>query len=84
MIPKFRETFIARDDNGDELEITQGYDGVDFYTEVSGRRIAVRGDGKWVSVVPGWKVETSPDYETMTVSYLRRCAEDGETILTQG
>jgi hypothetical protein len=67
---RFRETFVCRGEPGDELEITQGYDGSEFYTEIHGKRIAVRRDGKWVSLVPGWKVTTSPDYEEITVSYL--------------
>jgi hypothetical protein len=68
-LKSFRTAFIAQGDDGDELEVTQGFDGTEFYTEVSGKRIAVRRDGAWVSLEPGWIVETSPDYETTTIKY---------------
>jgi hypothetical protein len=66
---RFRETFACRGDDGDELQITQGFDGKEFYTEVGGRRVAIRRDGAWVSLDPDWEVETSPDYEQTIVSY---------------
>jgi hypothetical protein len=68
-LKRFRETYIAYGEGGDELEIAHGFDGTEFYTEVSGKRIAVRRDGAWVSLEPGWTVETSPDYETTTIKY---------------
>jgi len=65
----FRETCIAYGEGGDELECAEGFDGAEYYIEVGGKRIAVRGDGVWVSLVPGWTVETSPDYKTTTIEY---------------
>jgi len=68
-----RKTLIGQGEGeieGAQLKAVVGFDGAEIYVEVRGVRIAVyRGDGEWLTLEPGWKVETSsPDHEVMTIS----------------
>jgi hypothetical protein len=48
-----------------ELQFT----GEDVFVIADGVRVACRKDKTWVALVPGWEVEMSPDYETISVTY---------------
>ena len=73
-------TLIYGEIKGDQMEVVCGNDGTDIYIEISGTRIAVYlGDHKWMSLEPGWKAESSPHHNELTVSYSnptwqRRCS----------
>jgi hypothetical protein len=60
---------MKRKHKPDDLEITMGFDGDEFYVAVGNTRIAKRSDKAWISLVPGWRVETSDDYEQIKVWY---------------
>jgi hypothetical protein len=72
-LKRFRETITIYGETGiegDDLEAVYGCDGSEIYIEVGGRRIAVyRGNGKWLSLATGWKVESSCDHKEIIVSY---------------
>ncbi len=43
------------------------FTGDNAFIVVDGVRVAQRKNQAWVALVPGWDVEMSPDYETVTV-----------------
>ena len=51
------------------IEIEIVFDGTDCFVVFDGLRIAKRGDGKWVSLEPGWSVYSPPNHETIAVEY---------------
>jgi hypothetical protein len=45
------------------------FTGEDVFIVADGVRIARRQDEAWVALEPGWEVEMSPDYETISITY---------------
>jgi len=72
-LKRFRKTLIGHGEGeleGAQLKAVVGFDGTEIYIEVSGVRIAVyRGNGKWLPLAAGWKVESSTAHKELTVSY---------------
>jgi hypothetical protein len=53
----------------DTIKFELQFTGEDVFVAVDGIRLAYRKDKAWIALVPGWEVEMSPDYETISVSH---------------